>query len=110
MPCAAVRLQGLRKSTLSNISNKTKSVSSDIQTLRRRLNKRGAGDFFKPKIQSDWISDETLFRAFDIAAQGIDNSWRISKQSSPKFMITRITYKYPNLLHGYVVIFFVFSS
>ena len=31
---------------LSNISNTRKSVSSDIQTLRRGLKKRGAAEFF----------------------------------------------------------------
>ena len=30
----------------SNISNTTKSVSSDIQTLRSGLKKRGAAEFF----------------------------------------------------------------
>ena len=31
---------------ISNISNTTKSVSSDIQTLRSGLKKRGAAEFF----------------------------------------------------------------
>ena len=30
----------------SNMSNRRKRVSSDIQTLRSRLNKRGAAEFF----------------------------------------------------------------
>ena len=34
------------RGTLSNISNTRKSVSSDIQTLRSGLKKRGAAEFF----------------------------------------------------------------
>ena len=57
----------------SNISNTRKSVSSDIQTLRSRSEKRGAAEFFL-ELQSVWIFDETLFRVFDIASQNINNS------------------------------------
>ena len=53
-----------------NISNTRKSVSSDIQTLRSRLKKRGAAEF-----RGVWISDETHFRVFDMASQMINNSW-----------------------------------
>ena len=68
----------------SNISNTRKSVSSDIQTLRSGLKKRGAAEFFN-QLRSVWISDETLFRVFDIASQSIDNSWRKSKQKFTEF-------------------------
>ena len=35
-------------------------VSSDIQTLRSRLKKRGAADFFSRRLLSVWISGEKL--------------------------------------------------
>ena len=50
-----------------NTSNTRKSVSSDIQTLRSTLKKRGTAEFFFNQLQSIWISVETLFRVFDIA-------------------------------------------
>ena len=53
-----------------NISNTRKRVSSDIQTLRRRLPR-----FFK-RLRGVWISDETHFRVFDMASQMFNNSWR----------------------------------
>ena len=71
-------------SLASNISNTRKSVSSDMQTLRIGLKKRGAVEFFN-QLRSVWISDETLFRVFDIASQSIDNSWRKSKQKFTEF-------------------------
>ena len=40
---------------------------------------------FLNQIQSVWISDETLFRIFNIASQGIDNSWRKSNQKFTEF-------------------------
>ena len=66
------------------ISNTRKCVSSDIQTLRSGLKKRSAAEFFN-QLRSVWISDETLFRVFDIASQGIDNSLRKSKQNFSEF-------------------------
>ena len=57
-----------------NISNTRKSVSSDIQTLRGRLKKRGIAEFSK-RLRGVWISDETHFRVFDMASQMINNSW-----------------------------------
>ena len=67
----------------SDTSNTRKNVPSDIHA---------AENFFN-QLQSVWISDETLFRVFDIA------SWRKSQQNEfTEFMIIRITY--PNLLHG----------
>ena len=39
------------------------SVSSDIQTLRRGLKKRGAAEFLRPTWLG--ISDEALFRVFE---------------------------------------------
>ena len=64
------------KIVIINISNTRKSVSSDIQTLRGGLKKRGASEFFLTNFElSVWISDETLFlRVFNIASQSIDNS------------------------------------
>ena len=52
---------------LLNISNTRKRVSSDIQTLRSRLKKRGAAEFFK-QLRGVWISDETHFLVFDMAS------------------------------------------
>ena len=40
---------------------------------------------FFNQLRSVWISDETLFRVFDIASQSIDNSWRKSKQKFTEF-------------------------
>ena len=40
---------------------------------------------FLNQLRSVWISDETLFRVFDIASQNIDNSWRKSKQNFSEF-------------------------
>ena len=37
------------------------------------------------QLRRVWISDETLFRVFDIASQSIDNSWRKSKQNFSEF-------------------------
>ena len=68
----------LLMSLRSNISNMRKNVSSDIQTLRSRLKKRGAAEFFK-RLRGVWISDETHFRVFDMASQMINNSWRTSR-------------------------------
>ena len=55
----------------SNISNTRRSVSSDIQTLRRALKKRGV--FFEQLLGVS-ICDETLFGLFDIASKSINNS------------------------------------
>ena len=58
-----------------NISNTRKSVSSDVQTLRGGLKKEKQGAAgFVVQLRSVWISDETLFRAFDIAFQSVNNS------------------------------------
>ena len=71
-------------SSSSNISNARKSVSSDIQTLRSGLKKEGAAEFFYQR-RSVRISDETLFRVFDISSQSIDNSWRNSRHKFTEF-------------------------
>lgn len=55
----------------SNISNTRRSVSSDIQTPRRALKKRGV--FFNHLLGVS-ICDETLFGLFDIASKSINNS------------------------------------
>ena len=49
------------KHALSNISNTRERVPSAIQTLRSRLKKRGAAEFFK-RLRGVWISDETHLR------------------------------------------------
>ena len=65
---------------ISIISNTRKHVSSDIQTLRSKLKKRGAAEFFKRfPVRGVWISDETHFRVFDMASQMVNNSWRNSR-------------------------------
>ena len=56
----------------SNISNTRKSVSSDFQTQRSRLEKRGAAEFFN-QLPGVWKWEETLFLVFDISY--ISNSW-----------------------------------
>ena len=87
----------------SNISNT--SVSSDIQTLRKGLEKTRCSQVSFNQLWSVWISDETLFLMFDIASWSINNSERNSKKfilreiqskCSLHFMIIGI--KYPNLL------------
>ena len=59
---------------LFNISNKRKSASSDIQTLRSELKKQGAMEFFLTNFKGVWISDETLFQMFGTGSQRINNS------------------------------------
>ena len=88
------------------ISKTMKSVSSNIQTLR--LEKRGASRVFFNQLRSVLISDETLFRVFDIASQSINNSRRNSTKSSHNLMIIRITY--PNLLYGSDFLCFLFMN
>ena len=58
---------------LHNIQNTRKSASSDIQTPKSWLKKRGAAEFFN-QLRSVWISDEVLFPVFDIASKSIYNS------------------------------------
>jgi len=50
------------------------SVSSDIQTPRSGLKKMRHSQAFLKQLQSVLISDETLFRLFDITSQSINNS------------------------------------
>ena len=50
----------------------------------------GQPSFFN-KLRSVWISDETLFRLFDIASQSIDNSWRKSKRNFSQTSKTHIS-------------------
>ena len=51
------------------------------KTVEKTRRSRG---FFN-QLRSVWISDETLFRVFDIASQSINNSWRNSKQEFTEF-------------------------
>ena len=51
------------------------------KTVKKTRRSRG---FFN-QLRSVWISDETLFRVFDIASQSINNSWRNSKQEFTEF-------------------------
>ena len=64
--------------------------------LKSGLEKRGAAElyfvvvvvFFFPffiQLRRFWKSNETFFRAFDIASQTIHNSWSNSKQNFTKF-------------------------
>ena len=55
------------------IKNTRKSVSSDIQTLRRELKKTRRSPVFFNQLRSVWLSDATLFRVFDRASQSINN-------------------------------------
>ena len=84
-----------KNSVYGIISNTRKSVSSDIQTLRSGLEKRGVTDFFFNQLRSVWTSDETLFRMFDIASRSIDNSKRNSNQTFAKFCDTVFESNYP---------------
>ena len=45
-----------------------------LQTLRSRLKKRGAAEFFETTSRCFNICDETHFRVFDMASQMINNS------------------------------------
>ena len=49
-------------------------------TEKRVMKNQGAA-----QLRSVWISDETLFRVFDMAPQSIHNSWRNSKQNFTEF-------------------------
>ena len=67
-----------------NIFNTRKSVSSDIPTLSKGLKNEAQLSSFIQR-RTVWISDETLFRVFDIAFQSVNNSWRNSKQKFTEF-------------------------
>ena len=67
-----------------NISNTRKSVSSDIQTLRSGLKKRGAADFFLTNFEVFGYLIKHSSECY-IASQSIDNSWRESKQNFYEF-------------------------
>ena len=60
------------------MSNTRKSVSSDMETLRRGLKKTKRGPVFLTNF-------ERLFRVFDIASQNINNSYRNSNQKFTAF-------------------------
>ena len=62
-------------------------MSSVIQKIRKNL----AQLSFFNKLQSVWISIETLFQVFDIACQSINNSWRNSKQTFTEFKENHIS-------------------
>ena len=69
-----------------NISNTRKSVSScRYANTKKWVEKTRRSRVFFNQLRSIWISDETLFRVFDIASQSIHNSWRNSKQNSSEF-------------------------
>ena len=63
----------------SNISNTRKSVSSDIQTLRSRLKKRGAALFILNDFEMFGYLMKHTFECRDMASQMINNSWRNSR-------------------------------
>ena len=56
------------------MSNTRKSVSSDIQTLRSGLKKRGAVEFFLTNFEMFGYLMKLFFRVFDIASQSIDRA------------------------------------
>ena len=62
-------------------------MHADIQTLRSRLKKRGAAEFFK-LLRGVWISDETHFQVFDMASQMINKSWRNSRATFGKILLS----------------------
>ena len=88
----------------SNVSNTRKSVSSVIQNIRKNL----AQLSFFNKLQSVWISIETLFQVFDIASQSINILGEIQSKRSPN--LKKISITYPNLLHGNDFLCFVFMN
>ena len=61
------------------VSNTRRLVSSNIQTLRSRLKKRGAADF---EVFGYLVKH---FRMFDMASQTINDSWRNSGIKLAKF-------------------------
>ena len=68
-----------------NISNTRRCVSSDIQTLRSRLKKRGAAEFFLNDFEVFGCLMKHTFECSDMASQMINNSWRNSRLKLAKF-------------------------
>jgi len=56
-----------------------------IRYPQKKVVKTRRSRVFFNQLRSVWISDETLFRVFDIASQSINNSWRNSKQEFTEF-------------------------
>ena len=76
--CKVAAFRGSLFSELHGESNTRKSGSSDIQTPRSGLGKRGVA-------VSLWIPDETVLGLFDTASEAIENFWRNSKHKFTKF-------------------------
>ena len=93
---------------LYNISNMRKSVSSDIQTLRSGLKKRGTAEFFKTNFEVFGYLMKHSFECSIKLLKALMILKEIQSKSSPNFMIIRITH--PNLLHGSDFLCFLFMN
>ena len=90
--------------TWSYISNTRKSVSSDIQTLKRGLKKRGAAECFKPTSKCLDIWWNTLPHVWYSFSKLIlfssrmikNNSWRNSN-SKPPFLFSWVINEFENM-------------
>ena len=83
--CICISFCTIKIIFLCNISSTRRCVSTDIQTLKSRLKKRGAAEFFK-RLRDVWISNETHFRVFDMTSQMINNSIRGVKAKVGKML------------------------
>ena len=91
-----------------NVSNTMKSVSSDIQTLRSGLNKRGAAEFFLTSFEVFGYLMKHSFECLIWLLKALIILGENQRKSSPNFMIIRITY--PNLLNGSDFLCFLFMN
>ena len=82
----------------SNISNTRKSVSSNFQTPRSRLEKRGAAEFFLTIFKVFGNRRKHFFECLIKLLKVLIILGEILSQSSQNFMIIKITFL--NLLHG----------
>ena len=93
---------------LFNISNKRKSVSSDIQTLRSELKKQGAVEFFLTNFKVFGYLMKLSFKCLVQVLKELRILREMQSKTSPNFMIIKII----NFIQTSftVAISFVFSS
>ena len=75
---------------LLNISNKRKSVSSDIQTLRSELKKQGAMEFFLTNFKVFGYPMKLSFKCLVQFLKELIILREMQSKSSPNFMIIKI--------------------
>ena len=102
-----VDTEGL-KGSLSNRSNTRKSVSSDFQTPRSRLEKRGAAEFFLTNFEVFGNRRKHSFVCLMQLLKLLIILGEIRSKNSQNFMIIKITF--PNLLHGSDFLCFLFMN